>query len=123
VQDVMNVLGLVYSQYWLKSMCEETFLIHLAIFKGVYYQFKKLGSNQTWIPIIIDDHILELQCFFIKNHHAIQCLVGYGPAHGFESLVQALGKVLQQWLVIYLCWRVHESDKIGRNLDYGICGR
>jgi hypothetical protein len=66
VQDVMNVLGLVYPQYWLKSICEETFPIHLAILKGVYYQFKKLGSSQTWIPTIIDDHILELQCFFKK---------------------------------------------------------
>lgn len=61
--------------------------------------------------------------FLKKNHHVVQCLVGYGSAHGFESLVQALGKVLQQWLVIYLCWWVHEGDKIGGNLDYGICGR
>jgi hypothetical protein len=45
VQDVMDALGLVYPQYWLKSTYEETFPIHLAILKGVYYQFKKLGSS------------------------------------------------------------------------------
>jgi hypothetical protein len=45
VQDVMDALGLVYPQYWLKSTCEETFPIPLAILKGVYYQFKKLGSS------------------------------------------------------------------------------
>jgi hypothetical protein len=45
VQDVMDALGLVYPQYWLKSTCEETFPIHFAILQGVYYQFKKLGSS------------------------------------------------------------------------------
>jgi hypothetical protein len=46
-QDVMDVLGLVYPQYWLKPSCEQTFPIHMAILKGFYSQPKKLGSSQT----------------------------------------------------------------------------
>jgi hypothetical protein len=35
-QDVMDVLGLVNSQYWLKHSCEQTFPLHIAILKGFY---------------------------------------------------------------------------------------
>jgi len=35
-QDVMDALGLVYPQYWLKPSCEQTFLLHMAILKGFY---------------------------------------------------------------------------------------
>jgi hypothetical protein len=46
-QDVMDVFGLVYPQYWLKPSCEQTFPVHMAILKGFYSQPKKLGSSQT----------------------------------------------------------------------------
>jgi hypothetical protein len=62
----MDVLGVVYMQYWLKSSCEMTFLVHMAILKGFYYQPKKLGSTQTWIPTILDVSILDLRFFFFK---------------------------------------------------------
>jgi hypothetical protein len=52
--DVMDVLGLVYPQYWLKPSCEKTFPIDMAILKGFYNQPKKLGSSQTWIPIDVN---------------------------------------------------------------------
>jgi hypothetical protein len=52
VQDVMDVLRLVYSQYWLKHSCEQTFPLHIAILKGFYNQLKKLNSSQTWILAI-----------------------------------------------------------------------
>jgi len=62
----MDVLKVVYPQYWLKSSCEETFPMHLALSKGFYCQPKKLGPTQTWISIVIDANILDLQCFFFK---------------------------------------------------------
>jgi hypothetical protein len=33
-QDVMDPLDAVYSQYWLKSTCEETFLVHMFVLNG-----------------------------------------------------------------------------------------
>jgi hypothetical protein len=35
--DVMNVLGVVYPQYLLKSTCESNFLIHMDVLKKNYY--------------------------------------------------------------------------------------
>jgi hypothetical protein len=63
----MDVLWLVYLQYELKSLCEQTFPFHMAILKGVYYQPKKLGLTQTWIPIILDVNILDLQFYFFQD--------------------------------------------------------
>jgi hypothetical protein len=56
----MDVVGLVYPQYWLKPSCEHTFSIHMAFLKGFYSQPKKLGSSQAWIPTILDVNILDL---------------------------------------------------------------
>jgi hypothetical protein len=33
-QDVMEPLDVVYPQYWLKSTCEETFLVFMVVLKG-----------------------------------------------------------------------------------------
>lgn len=44
----------------------DTFPIHMAILKELYYQPKKLGSTQTWIPIVLDVNILNLQSYFFK---------------------------------------------------------
>jgi hypothetical protein len=63
-QDVMDVLGMIYPWYWLKSTCEETLFGHMAMLKGCCYQPRKLGSTQTWIWIIFDLDILHLQSFF-----------------------------------------------------------
>jgi len=60
--EVMDALDVVYPQYWFKSSCEVTFLVHMAILKGS----KKLGSTQTWIPLVLDVNILELQPSFFK---------------------------------------------------------
>jgi hypothetical protein len=38
----------------------------MAILKGFYYQPKKLGSTQTWIPSILDVNIMDLQLLFFK---------------------------------------------------------
>jgi hypothetical protein len=38
----------------------------MAILKGFYYQPKKLGSTQTWIPSILDVNIMDLQSYFFK---------------------------------------------------------
>ncbi len=68
MQDVMHVLGLViYSQYWLKLMCDETFCVHLVVLKMFYYKPRKLGSSKTWIPTIVDDHILDSQQNLMPN--------------------------------------------------------
>jgi len=66
----MDALGIVYRvvypQYWLKSSCEVTFFFHMAILKGSYNSLKKLGSTQTWIPLVLDVNILDLQSSFFK---------------------------------------------------------
>jgi len=62
----MDVLGVVYLQYKLKSSCEVTFFVHMTILKRFYYQLKKLGSIQTWILVVLDVNILNLQYFFFK---------------------------------------------------------
>ncbi len=51
-QDVMDSLGLVYPQYWLKPSCEHTFPLHMAILKGFYSRPKQPGSSQTWILVV-----------------------------------------------------------------------
>jgi hypothetical protein len=38
----------------------------MAILKGLYYQPKKLGSTQTWIPPIVNVNIIDLQYYFFK---------------------------------------------------------
>jgi hypothetical protein len=43
--DVMDALGVVYPQYWLKSTCESRFPTHMDVLKKFYYQPKKLGSS------------------------------------------------------------------------------
>jgi hypothetical protein len=40
----MDALGIVYLKYWLKSSCEVTFLVHMAILKRFYCQPEKFGS-------------------------------------------------------------------------------
>jgi hypothetical protein len=62
----MDVLGLVYPQYWLKPSSEHTFPIHMVILKDFYSQPKKFGSSQTWIPVVLDVNILDLQSSFFK---------------------------------------------------------
>jgi hypothetical protein len=69
--NVMDILWLVYSQYGLKSLCEQTFPIHMAILKGIYYQPKKIGLTQTYIPIILDVNILDLQFYFFQDHNDV----------------------------------------------------
>ncbi len=64
--DVMDALGVVYPQYWFKSSCEVTFLVHMATLKGSYCPLKKLGSTQTWMPTILDVNILDSQPSFFK---------------------------------------------------------
>jgi hypothetical protein len=36
------------------------------VLKKFYYQLKKLGSSQTWIPIVHNANILNLQTSFFK---------------------------------------------------------
>jgi hypothetical protein len=38
----------------------------MAILKGFYYQPKKLGSTQTWIPSIVNVNIKDIQSYFFK---------------------------------------------------------
>jgi len=64
--DVMDVSTVVYLQYWLKSTCESSFPTHMDVLKKFYYQFKKLGSSQTWIPLDLNANILDLQTSFFK---------------------------------------------------------
>jgi hypothetical protein len=56
----MDVLGVVYPKYQLKSSCEVTFPFHMVILKRFYCQPKKFGSTQTWIPIVLDVSIIDL---------------------------------------------------------------
>jgi hypothetical protein len=62
----------------------------MAILKGFYYQPKRLGSTQTWIPSILDVNIMDLQSSFFQDHNDVQCSMGYGLAHGSQSNVQTL---------------------------------
>ncbi len=83
----MDALWLVYSQYGLKSLCQQTFLVHMAIVKGIYYQPKKLGLTQTWTPVILDVNILDLQFISFQDHNDVQCSMGYGLSHESQSNV------------------------------------
>ncbi len=38
----------------------------MVVLKGFYYQPKKLGSTQTWIPSLVDVNIIDLQSYFFK---------------------------------------------------------
>jgi hypothetical protein len=89
----MDVLGVVYLQYWLKSSCELTFLIHMAILKWFYHQPKKLGSTQTWIPTLLDVNILDLQ--YLKNKITMMFNVQWAIGQPMDlNLVSRLWKKL-----------------------------
>jgi len=66
IQDVMDVLKFVYPQYWLKPSSEQTSLVHMAILKDFCSQPKKLGSSQTWIMVVLDVNVLDLEFSFFK---------------------------------------------------------
>jgi hypothetical protein len=40
----MDALGVVYPQYLLKVTCKETFLAHMDVLKGFYYQLMNLDQ-------------------------------------------------------------------------------
>jgi hypothetical protein len=39
---VMNVLGIVYPQYWLQPDCDASFANHLQVFKVIFYYGKTM---------------------------------------------------------------------------------
>ncbi len=101
-----------HSQYWLKLTCDETFYVHLVVLKRFYYKPKKLGSSKTWIPTIIDDHILDSQWNLMPN--------GLWTNPWIWTPCPSFGK---SCFVVYLSWWVHESGKTGGGSYYGICER
>ncbi len=47
--ELMNVLGIIYSQYWLQTNSEFTFVDHLALIKQHYGIKKKVGIDGKWV--------------------------------------------------------------------------
>ncbi len=47
--ELMNVLGIIFSQYWLQPNNEFTFVDHLALIKQHYYILKKVGIDGKWV--------------------------------------------------------------------------
>ena len=63
--DVIDVLGVVYLQYWMSSIAVETFPQHLEVLKCIYGQPKQV-KEELIILALIDVHWLSKQSSFLK---------------------------------------------------------
>ena len=64
----MDAMGVVYLQYWLQEMCEETFKIHLNVLKQWYCKARWIseGDKKRLIPTILDCFKLEMEQLLVK---------------------------------------------------------
>jgi hypothetical protein len=64
--DLMNILGIIYPQYWLQLDCESTFVDHSALIKHHYCTTKKVGTNGKWVSEPFSGDVLDLHNFLFK---------------------------------------------------------
>jgi hypothetical protein len=64
--ELMNVLGVIYPQHWLKPNCESTFVSHLSLIKRHYFTLKNLNTLGSWISKVISRDILNMQTSLFK---------------------------------------------------------
>jgi hypothetical protein len=62
----MNVLGIIYPQYWLQLECESTSMDHFASIKYHYCITKKVGTNGKWVSEPLSRDVLDLHNFLFK---------------------------------------------------------
>jgi hypothetical protein len=79
-QDLMNVMGIIYSQYWLNFQAKETFQGHLVLLKAqfCFEKFIDLENEQVKITTLLDESKLDLATSLFKitmqSNHATTAL-------------------------------------------------
>jgi hypothetical protein len=63
---VMEILGVIFCQYWMIENYEESFKKHIVVIKAQYCYFKKIGLDQTLVPKVLSFMFLDLQMSFFK---------------------------------------------------------
>jgi hypothetical protein len=56
----MNVIGIIYPQYYLQPNCESTFVNHLAFIKQHYCISKKIDIDGKWFSKPLSRETLDL---------------------------------------------------------------
>lgn len=70
---VMDVLGIVYPQYWVVATTDDTFSQHMAILKAFYGVAKKLDQRNV-VSIVIDSQLIDVQSSFFKMSMKSMCM-------------------------------------------------
>jgi hypothetical protein len=63
---VMEVLGVVFRQYWMMENYEESFKKHIVMIKAQYCYLKRMGLDPTLVPKVLSFMSLDLQMLFFK---------------------------------------------------------
>jgi len=66
--ELMNVLGIIYSQYWLQPNSEFTFVDHLALIKQHYSISEKLVLMASGFLNTFRGHVGFTKLFFHVDH-------------------------------------------------------
>jgi len=61
--ELINVLGIIYPQYWLQLGCESTFVDHFALIKQHCCTTKKVSTNGKWVLEPFSGDVLDLHSF------------------------------------------------------------
>lgn len=65
--EVLNALGIISRQYWLRDDCEVEFPFHLNTLKFAFYVPKQLvGIEGRWVEPLLDGSTLDVQASFFK---------------------------------------------------------
>jgi len=91
----------------------------MAILKGFYYQPKKLGSTQTWIPSIVNVNIIDLQSYFLKITMMSNVQWAMDQPMDLNPMSKLWKKISSDELLCGQLW-VHGSDKVSCGLNYRI---
>jgi hypothetical protein len=66
-QEVLNAIGIIYSEYWLQANVEQRFLGHLALFKSHYCHHQAINDDGVMCLILLDGWKLDHQAYFLLS--------------------------------------------------------
>ncbi len=75
---LVDVMGLVYPQYWFQKECEESFMKHINFIKAHYYYGWELDVQ---FPPILSRGVFDLQVHLFKVAMKTNVVVALEPPH------------------------------------------
>jgi hypothetical protein len=66
--DLMLALGVIYLNFWVDhpNDAKDVFHEHLTVIKVAYSMPRKVRKEGVIVKALLDGHVLDVQCFFLK---------------------------------------------------------